>query len=310
GDTWPWKEAWGRVPEPTPAPVASCSIGLHDEPGGRWMVDNGLMGCCLVHAVVQRDPVGLDYRHLSDKGIRVILRLNWGYVGPGTLPPAEHAGAWVAAMIETINNANGVWGVIIGNEVNNPIEWTGAYPSPSFIVTPDYYIGLYNNIRAGVSARLAPFSVDPYNVVAREFGQPGDPKTWAQAVYAGISGFDFISLHAKTQTNDPTECWSEARFSDAPLTGRYLHLRTVQDQLSWVDLGTRPAFVTELNPQLRSDGALGWDPGNGEWVRQAVAYLKTQPIAGALFYRFELAGDQAGFGLANKPENLEAIRWA
>jgi len=42
--------------------------------------------------------------------------------------------------------------------------------------------------------------------------------------------------------------------------------------------------------------------------RQACAYMRTQPLAGAIFYRYERAGDQAAFGLDNRPVILGAIK--
>ena len=270
---------------------------------------------CLVHRAVQTQPVAINCLNLALSGIKVLVRLNWGYAdGTGTVPPPEHKDAWVDAIITTIatSRGKGVWGWIIGNEVNNPAEWPGGYPHPSHIVSPAYYVELYDRIWWGVQVEdlIAPAPLDPYNVVAREFGQPADPRDWAQYIYANIDGADFLAIHAKTQGNSPAECWSDARFTDWPLTGRFFHLRTVEDQLGWVPahLWGRGVYVTEVNPHLRASGALGWEPGNTEWVRQACAYLRTQPVAGAVFYRYQRAGDQAGFGLDNNPAILQAIR--
>jgi hypothetical protein len=146
--------------------------------------------------------------------------------------------------------------------------------------------------------------------VAREFGQPGDPRDWAQYIYTHIDGADFLALHAKTQTNDPAECHSDVKFTDAPLIGRFLHLRTIEDQLKWIptSLWDKEIYVTEVNPQRRSAYSLGWEPGNAEWVRQAQVYLRTQPVDGAVYYRYARAGDQAGFGLDHRPAILQAIQ--
>lgn len=310
-------------PSPLPPQHTDLQVGLHDATGGEWMHDVGMRGVCLAHCAVQQRPAVLDFTSLVQAGIRVLVRIGYGYAdGSGTIPPLHLGGwtgirdAWVQAVVTTINNARGVWGWIIGNEINNPCEWPGGYPHPDCRVTPSYYSELYNQIYRAVSGsvRLSPAALDPYNVVAQEFNRPGDPAEWAEYIYNDVLGMDFVALHAKTQSNDPAECWSEARFTDAPLTGRYLHLRTVEDQLRWIPEQYRglPVYVTELNPQYRRRSPtgpteIGWLPDNAEWVRQAHAYLATQPIAGAMFYRYENAGDQAPFGLANKPVILQAI---
>ena len=290
-------------------------VGLHDELGGNWMRSRNMEGVCLVHRSVQTQPVAINCQELALAGIKVLARLNWGYAGgTGTVPPPEHKDAWVNTIILTIaaNRGKGIWGWIIGNEVNNPTEWPGGYPHPTHVVSPAYYVELYNRIWWGVQVNdlIAPAPLDPYNVVAREFGQPADPRDWAQYIYTHIDGADFLALHAKTQTNDPAECQSDVKFTDAPLIGRFLHLRTIEDQLKWIptSLWDKEIYVTEVNPQRRSAYSLGWEPGNAEWVRQAQAYLRTQPVDGAIYYRYVRAGDQAGFGLDSRPAILQAIQ--
>jgi len=298
-----------------PPPPLRLSIGLHDEAGGEWMRGEGMRGACLVLRQVQTQPTVVDCLHLAQAGIRVLVRLNWGWAGgTGTVPPPDQKDAWVDAIIQTITDSRerGVWGWVIGNEVNNPAEWPGGYPHPTHAVSPAYYVELYNRIwwGVGVNDLIAPVPLDPYNVVAQEFGQPADPRDWARYIYGHIAGADFLALHAKTQSNDPHECWSDATFTDWPLVGRFLHLRTVEDQLAWVPdhLRGKAVYVTEVNPQRRGANLLGWKPGNGEWVARACAYLRTQPLAGALFYRYERAGGQAAFGLDDKPVILGAIK--
>lgn len=270
-----------------------------------------MKACCLAHRQVQRVPASLDYQALADAGILVIVRLNWGYAdGTGTVPAPHDRAAFVSALAQTIQRCRGAWGFTIGNEVNNPSEWPGGYPNATYAPTPEYYVAIYNEVARQVEARMAPVALDPYNVVAGQFGLPADPRDWARMIYGAASRVDFVCLHAKTQENDPAQCWSRAKFTHAPLEDRYLHLRTVEDQLAWVPAryADRPVYVTEVNPQYRTGGGLGWDPGNAEWVKQATAYFHTQSrISGLMFYRYDRAGDQAGFGLEREPAILEAI---
>jgi len=269
-----------------------------------------MKGLCLVHHSIKTEPIVLDYTYLANAGIRVVCRVQWGYAdGEGTPPPPKHAASFAQAVIATIRNSSGVWGWHILNEPNNPAEWSGGYPHVTHIFSPEKYVEIYNDIWQGVRVNdlVAPAPLDPYNVVAREFGQPGDPKDWADYIYDHVTGADFVALHAKTQGADPAECWSGEKFSDAPLTGRYLHLRTTEDQLSWIPTRYRelPVYVTEVNPQRQADGSLGWDESIAvEWIRQSAAYFRTQPVDGIMYYRYDVADP---WGLAMNTAALNAI---
>jgi len=292
---------------PLPHAVA---IGLHDERGGEWIAAQGLEGCCLAHYVVQRRPVQIDCRHLQEAGIAVIARLNWGYAdGTGTLPRPQDRGAFVDAVVETILAARGVEYFHVGNEPNNRSEWPGFGSNDVFALSPGYVTEIYNEIwqRVGSRACLGPPPLDPY------FGPGSNNRDWWLHILNNIAGADALFLHAKTQTNDPSEVLSRVRFSDAPLTWQYLHLRTVETSLAVVPGRFRalPVYVTELNPQyLREiEGAHGWLPDNGAWVREALDYFRYErPVTGVVFYRYESAGDQKPYGLEDKPAILEAIK--
>jgi hypothetical protein len=72
-----------------------------------------------------------------------------------------------------------------------------------------------------------------------------------------------------------------------------------------------PVYVTELNPQYLREikGKNGWLPNNAEWVHEALDYFRYErPVTGVVFYRYESAGDQAAYGLEDKPAILEAIK--
>lgn len=289
-------------------PIANVLIGMHDEPGGEWMADQGMAGCCLVHAQVQRRAAQLDFRHLQEADIVVIGRLNWGYAdGTGTFPRPDCRDAFVDAVVETMLAARGVDYFHVGNEPNNRQEWPGFGSGNVFALTREYVTEIYNDVwrRVDGQVRMGPPPIDPY------FGPGSDNRDWFIYLLEHVDGADAIFLHSKTQTNDPDEVWSRARFSHWPLEWQYLHLRTVETGLSLVPdrFQELPVFVTELNPQhLDAHGRLGWRRGNALWVRQALRYFReVQPVAGVVFYRYDVAGDQAPFGLCERPVILDAI---
>jgi murein DD-endopeptidase MepM/ murein hydrolase activator NlpD len=295
-----------------PVPARPILVGLHDRTGAEWMIEQGMEGCCVLHRMVQRQPARIDCRPLQDAGISVICRLNWGYAdGTGTLPRPEQKGAFVDAVAQTILDSQGVEAFHVGNEPNNRQEWPGFGTRREFPLTADYVVEIYNEVwrRVAGRARMGPPPLDPY------FGPGSNNREWWLRILDGIAGADLLFLHAKTQTNDAAEVRSRQRFTDAPLTWQYLHLRTVETALAVVPDRFRslPVFVTELNPQHleRIGGATGWRSDSAAWVRAALGYFREeQPVAGVAFYRFESAGDQAGFALANKPAILGAIREA
>lgn len=289
-------------------------VGLHDEGGGRWMVENGMRGVCLVHEVVQAHPRLLDYRHLQDAGITVICRLGWGYAdGTGTMPRPKHLAAHLVALADTMCQSLGVDYWHPWNEPNNRQEFPSFNSPDEFALTKEYVADAFNSLIAEIpeSIKIALPPLDPY------FGPGDDNMLWWEYFLANASRMDAIILHGgKTQDNNPASVWSTAKFSDDPLRWQYLNARSIEPYIREIPAKYQylPVFCTEVNPQRRSDGTLGWDRDNAEWVREAVAYLRRvgqrlakQSIAGAAFYRYDEAGDQAGFGLCNQPVILEEI---
>ncbi len=301
----------------TPTPLPKVLVGLHDRRGGEWMAAQGIRGCCLVHYTLQRQPIQVDCRRIRDAGITVICRLSWGYAdGTGTLPRLADRDAFINAVVQTMLAAQGIAYFHVGNEPNNCQEWPGFGRGQMFALTPQYVAEIYNVIWHRVAGRvkMGPPPIDPY------FGPGSNNRDWWRYILDHIAGADALFLHAKTQTNDPSEVWSRARFTDEPLTWQYLHLRTVETALEVVPERFRalPVFVTELNPQYltRIGGATGWRPDNAAWVHEALRYFReglstvqAQPVTGVILYRYEAsAGDQSPFGLEDKPAILAAIK--
>ena len=101
-------------------------IGLHDEEGGHWLKQNALSGWCLPAIGIGTGARELDFRPFEDVGIRVIVRLNYGFEPAGTLPDPDNQAetdGFVAAILRTMELSKGVSGYVLGNEPNNPAEF-------------------------------------------------------------------------------------------------------------------------------------------------------------------------------------------
>jgi hypothetical protein len=234
-------------------PLVHLRVGLHDEEGGQWMKANGLKGVCLVLATVQDQPIQLDYQHLADAGITVLLRIGYGYAdGPGSLPPPDKLAAFENAVVFTLKNSRGVAVTQYGNEVNNRSEHPGwvqhTGPGPGYFeITPDYYIASYNRVwyRLPKECRMGPAALDPY------FGPGSDSGVWWDTVLANIGGADALFLHIKTQTNNPDEVFSMEKFGDAPLQWQFRHFRAMETMISRAPLKYRNLSVYISEPTRR-----------------------------------------------------------
>jgi hypothetical protein len=304
-------------------PATQLLIGLHDRAGAVWMKRNAIRGVCLALVQVQDQPVPLDLSELANAGITVLLRVGYGYAdGTGTIPRPDRLAAFEDAVAQTLNNAIGVTATHYCNEINNGSEapgWNPAVNAPGpdyFPLTPDYYIQSYNRVwyKIRSDVKLGPAPLDPY------YGPPfpylaysSNNRDWWTAIMNGIAGADALFFHSKTQDNNPANIWSPAHFGGDPLTWQYYHFRTIENGLNDVPnrFKTLPVYVTEANPQVKSDKRLGWEANNGVWITECVSYLQkwnaaigTQPVNGAIFYRW--ANDE--WALEDKPLILNQIK--
>ncbi len=288
---------------PAPYLVYPLLVGLHDAGGMEWMKQHGKKGVALIHTALGTEPTMIDVTQYAAAGITVIGRLNYGHAeGTGTLPPPGDLEAFQNAAIQTMKQSRGVAYWQYCNEINNASEWPEG-----FSITPDYYIRSYNNVWAhvGKDILMGPSPIDPY------LGPGSNNRDWWTEILGRIAGADVLFLHSKTQTNDPGEVFSDAKFGSDPLKWQYLHFRTIETSLEVVPTRFKklPVYVTEVNPQRVSDTKLGWIRRNLDWIRNSKQYvvmlnnITAQPISGLVYYRW--ADDE--WALCDQPDMLEAI---
>lgn len=293
---------------PDPEPSMPVEFGIHDLEGARWYKDNGLKGFGL-HSIVCREPTLIDFTHYEQAGIKMLVRLNWGYKPDGTFPrPSnlEDQREFIHACQRTINESRGVWGWIIGNEFNNPNEFPDAEP-----LSPVYVSDIYNQIWDGINAgpRVTIGAVDPY------YGPSSDNRSYWSFLLSACSGFDFLTYHPKTQQNDPNLIFSDAKFSHPPLAPwQYLHFKSHVPLMNVVPAKYRllPVVLTECNPQERDDGSFGWEQDTaGEWIDNMARYAREwnasshpSKITACIVYR--MMHDE--WGIHNIPSAMSAMR--
>ncbi len=294
---------YGRVPtiaweaftpaNSNPQPIKPA-VGLHDMGGGNWMMENGINGYC-VHAIaVGTAAQTFDFSAWEAAGIKVLVRLNYGFAPVGTIPDPDDSAEterFIAACNLTIQRSHGVWGWIVGNEPRNPQERPNGKE-----VSAEQYASVYNAIYAAKSAsdRLTPAAIDPY------FGVDGiNPLRRMREMLNLLTGAEFITIHAKTQGSLPHQVSSEATFAHPPMIGHRLHFRAYRDVLDYVPtrFSSLPVIITEANPQRYGEGypwdLFGWGPFNGaEWIEAALEEVKAwnllgkQQVHAILFYRW------------------------
>jgi hypothetical protein len=273
-------------PEP-PQPVTTAA-GLHDAGGGQWLASQGLQGVCCEPAYLGTQAQQLDYTALEAAGVRVLVRLNYGWAtadgGQGTLPPVGDLEAFEAACLTTMLLSKGVWGYIYANEVNNPRE----YPANT-VLTPSYYVASYNRLWRSrpQGVRLAPAAVDPTNAGWGDWRQ-----SWA-TVLGQVEGADYLVWHAYCHGPELERITHGVQFENAPLIGVYYDLRMLESQQAIVParFAELTQYVTECNHFAKVDGTLGWEtgPAMADWVRGVFGYFSQRGVAGACLYRW--AGD-------------------
>lgn len=307
---------------PRPLYDSEYLYGLHDPGGEDLMLGRGAPGWVFFTEAVgynANDNSGRNYGEWSSRGLGVMVRLNAGYDGVGTLPFELYYDDFAARCANFARNSQGARIWVIGNEMNHPIEWPGAQwnwnrfpPEPvsedkrGEPITPQRYVNCYRKVRAAIKAvpgraddQVLVGGVGPWNSLTKYDGNTtGDWVKYLGDILTrlGPEGCDGITLHAYTHGPSPDLVRSEERMQTKEFANRRWHFRVYQDFLGAIPPNMRhlPVYITESN-----QGDDAWKNENTGWVRAAYgeiadwnskAAASTPKIRSLILYRYPKIG--------------------
>ena len=289
--------------------------GLHDAGGEHLMLEMDASGWVLITEAIgfnPRNKRGKDYSHLTQHGLSVMVRLNAGYGGVGTLPHERYYEDFAQRCANFVEASTGAHIWIIGNEPNHPIEWPGADwdwgtaqprtpDSMGEMITPHRYARAYRLARAAIhdvsgheDDLVLAAAVAPWNALCIYPGNPhGDWVTYFRHMlkYIGAENCDGITIHAYTHGADPNLIDSNARMQQ-PFQQRHYEFRAYQDFMAAIpwDMQHLPVYLTE------ADQNEPWRNENIDWVKRAYGEIDYwnkrhpfRPIRALILYRWSRA---------------------
>lgn len=300
---------------PRPLFDSEYLYGFHDPGGEHIMLEQGIPGWVLITKAVgsdRSDRSGDDFSGFSNRGLGVMVRLNNGYGGVGTIPHPHHYDDFAQRCANYVNASPGARIWIIGNEPNHPIEWPGADwnwnaspPRPQSTkkrgepITPDAYARCYRQVREAIHAvpghekdLVLVAAVAPWNPLTTYPGnENGD---WVQYFRdmleeLGPRACDGITLHAYSHGTDPELTRSERRVGDKRFSRYNWDFRSYRDFMHAIpyDMRRLPVFITEAN-----QGDEPWRDENTGWVKAAYGEINhwnennSQKIRSLILYRW------------------------
>lgn len=286
--------------------------GIHDPGGEHLMLEMDTPGWVLVTEAIGYNPEnkrGRDYTHLTQQGLAVMVRLNAGYGGVGTLPAEQHYEAFAQRCANFVEASAGAHIWIIGNEPNHPIEWPGAdwdwntaQPvSPDTVgekITPERYAKAYLLVREAIrnvpgheEDMVLTAAIAPWNALCTYPGNPnGDWILYFRHMltWIGAGNCDGITLHAYTHGSDPNLIDANTRMQP-PFQWRRFEFRVYQDFMAAIPWNMQhlPVYLTE------ADQNDPWLNENNGWVKRAFGEIDHwnkrhpfRPIRALILYRW------------------------
>jgi hypothetical protein len=268
-------------------------FGIHD-PGGEEEIEaKGKRAWIVFTEEIGHNPddqSGKDYRSWSNRGHGVIVRLNNGYGGAGTIPFEVEYNDFAVRVANFIQNSHGadIW--IIGNETNLPREWpgnSGGDPNSGEAITVARYVSCYSTVwnelqRRGLSnEKLVPAPSGtwgpPYDGTLAYLpnrGVPGFLDYWVQVLRAlGPTKVGGLALHTYTHGSSPALVFSDQKMN-WPYQDIYYHFRAYKNYMNAIPASMRdkPVWITETD-QSREIAGHNWDPDTRNWVQNAFAEI-------------------------------------
>lgn len=291
--------------------------GIHDHDTGiqeflNRLSAQGVTGWVTATVAIGSDPGnhgGDDFRSLSDQGHGVIVRLNNGYCGTGTLPTPDRYDAFAQRAANYVAATRGADIFVVGNETNLAIEWAPVNGHARYVSPQEYALAfrkVYNAIKAArpdakvLPQALAPFA-GPYPAGSTcGFTHDANPLNWVQymnqmlGAIAASGGVDGIALHINSRGYTRADIHSTQKVS-AGGQQLYFSFYVYKD---WVDLGI-PASLRHLPLYAtESNGIHYWSGGHPErpgshyepgWIQEVYAeidrYNRTAAATGRNVFR-------------------------
>lgn len=278
------------------------------------MASAGRRGWVLIQEIIGHDPHDTEaasYEDLAKQGFGVIVLLEHGHRGDGTLPASTLYDDFAARCASFVRHSAGCHIWVIGNHPN-AAEARPGYGSPrEEVITPHLYARCYKRCREAIHtqpghrddlvllAATAPFCADTTYPGNRR----GDWVRYQQDVMLllGPGNYDGVAIHAYTHGHDPAHIVSEQKMPP-PFSDRHAQFRTYQD--SMVIIPSRvPVFITDARPLPdAASGSNGWPDGEtpSEWVQAAYGEIDRwnqqnpeRQIRSLILYRWDGPEDEA-----------------
>ena len=266
-------------------------FGIHEKGGEDYMIDAGKSGWILFTEGIGDDPndfSSVDYSEYSQKGLKVIVRLNYGYNPDGTIPRDYRYRQFSTRITNFIRSSKGCTNWIIGNEMNHEVEWPNGVP-----ITPLMYALCFRQCYTKISKlaekhNLIIGAVAPWNNQTKYAGnENGDWIVYFVDVLKNVI-CDGIAIHTYTHGSDPQLLYSEARMNP-PFQNRRYEFRTYMDFMTAIPFKYRdlPVYITE------TDQDQAWLDSNNGWIQEAYNQInawnsrtENQQIHSLILYRW------------------------
>ncbi len=300
---------------PRPLFDSEYLYGFHDPGGEHIMLEQGIPGWVLFTKAIGRDPQdmgGDNFSAYSGKGLGVMVRLNHGYGGLGTIPFQDQYQPFAQRCANYVRNSSGAHIWIIGNETNHPIEWPGADwdwgvapPKPrnaekhGEAITPNAYARCYRLVRDAIHAvpghgddLVLVSAAAPWNPLTTYPGnEDGDWVQYFKDILEelGPQACDGITIHTYTHGTDPALIRSERKVGAPQFSDLHWDFRAYRDFMRAIpdDMQHLPVYITETD-----QGDEPWRDHNSGWVKAAYGEIddwnqnNSQKIRSLILYRW------------------------